>query len=128
MIKTEAPTVKRFAALAQLDEAVAKHIIDSGTKFVCSYNGKDLEGVLWYVGTGTTWWTTGIRVIDHARGSDIGTKLRMRMIAECEKVTLGKGTIYGVYPRKTEPFWKSIKDTRTNAKLVVGERKIVGKA
>jgi hypothetical protein len=126
VITTDAPTVEDYVAVTGKPLTVAQHMIDSGTRFVCAYHDSTLEGVLWYVGDGVEWWTVGVHIIPSARAARLGTELRNRMVAECEKETLGTGRIFGVFTRDLGPFWESNEPTRINTRLVVGERRIVG--
>lgn len=130
-LTTEPPTAEKFARLVRnLNEKQAQHIINAGTLFVCGYDDDDrLIGLIQYVGNGMTWVNLRIDVIQGKQREGIGTALRIRMIEECESMTLGTGAIYGWFERSKAKFWNNpIPGTTVNSLLAVGSRGINGKA
>jgi GNAT superfamily N-acetyltransferase len=127
MITHDAPSAADFAGLhRRVTTDQAAHIIDSGTHFVCHYSDDKLTGLLWFVGTGQSWWTVGITVAKEVRREGVGMQLREAMIAWCEEHTKGKGQIIGFYDRYKTPFWENMLNTTTYKNMAVGMREIDG--
>jgi hypothetical protein len=129
IIKTDAPTVEKFARLVRtLDEKKAQHIIDAGTHFVCGYDDDGrLIGLIQYAGNGITWILIRIDVIQGKLREGIGTELRMALFEHLETVTMGTGSSNGWFERGKAKFWNSIPGTRVNPMLAVASRQIDGK-
>ena len=99
------PTVAEFARVANMNKDKAAHILKSDAAFFTAHQGKELAGVLWGVGDGTTWLMVGIFVAPSHQRQGLGNALRSVWIAHVEANTKGQGRIYGFVPARGKAFW-----------------------
>jgi len=99
------PTAVDLAAIANIKEDKAAHILKSPALFFSVFEDKELAGVLWGIGDGVTWLLVGIFVAPAHQRKGIGNALRMKWINHVESKTKGRGRIYGFVPSRGKPFW-----------------------
>jgi len=124
-ITTKRPTAGELAAVSGKSEEKWAGILEHADVFVAARDDDVLVGFSYAHGDSDAWTVERLWVATEHRSSGIGTKIRLRVLKECTKRTVGGGVVRGYITARSEPFWDSI-DGTTLTHGATGERIIDG--